>query len=157
MESLGNTIYQKHGIRWSELLRLPYWDPTIFQVVEAMHNLFLGKLQHHCHQILHMNADADEEHGGIPLHSPEEQQQYLNTGIAAIRKGSRTELSRIRKGYVISLALVNNVNPLGDRDVDLDPLQHDGDQSSTKSMYIEALLQWVSVVYLLMLLLSTSM
>ena len=96
-----------------------------------------------------MNADADEEHGGILLHSPEEQQRYLDTGIAAIRKGSQTELSRIRKGYVVSLALANNVNPLGDRDIDLDPLRHDGDQSLTKSMYIEALLQWVSVVYLL--------
>ena len=146
-ESLRNTIYQKHGIRWSELLRLPYWDPTIFQVVEAMHNLFLGELQHHCRQILRMNADADEEHGGVPLHSPEEQQRYLDAGIAAIRKGSRTELGRIRKGYVVSLAHANNVNPLGNRDIDLDPLRHDGDQLLTKSVYVEALLQWVSVIY----------
>lgn len=38
---------QKHGIAWSELLRLPYWDPTRFLLVDAMHNLFLGLLQFH--------------------------------------------------------------------------------------------------------------
>jgi len=117
----------------------------------------LGELQHHCRQILRMNADADEEHGGVPLHSPEEQQRYLDAGIAAIRKGSRMELGRIRKGYVVSLAHANNVNPLGNRDIDLDPLgnrdidldplRHDGDQLLTKSVYVEALLQWVSVIY----------
>ena len=33
----------KHtGVRWSELLRLPYLDPIRFLVVDPMHNLFLG-------------------------------------------------------------------------------------------------------------------
>jgi len=146
-ESLRNSIYLKYGIRWSELLRLPYWDPTTYQVVEAMHNLFLGKLQHHCRQILRMNADADEEQGGISLHSSEEQQRHLDAGIEAIRKGSRTALTRIRKGYIASLAHANNINPHVDRDIDLDPLRHDGDQSLSKATYAEALLQWVSIVY----------
>ncbi|TFK82411.1 hypothetical protein K466DRAFT_468385, partial [Polyporus arcularius HHB13444] len=35
-------IFEKHGLRWSELLRLPYWDPTRFAVIDTMHNLFLG-------------------------------------------------------------------------------------------------------------------
>jgi len=112
-----------------------------------MHNLFLGELQHHCRQILRMNADADEEQGGASLHSSEEQQRHLDAGIEAIRKGSRTALTRIRKGYITSLAHANNVNPHVDRDIDLDPLRHDGDQSLSKAMYAEALLQWVSIVY----------
>src|SRR5271154_2371137 len=30
------------GVRWSELLRLPYFDPIRFTIVDPMHCLFLG-------------------------------------------------------------------------------------------------------------------
>ncbi|KAG1893136.1 uncharacterized protein F5891DRAFT_963419 [Suillus fuscotomentosus] len=40
-------IFKQHGVRWSELLRLPYWDPMRFIVIDGMHNLFLGLVQHH--------------------------------------------------------------------------------------------------------------
>jgi hypothetical protein len=33
---------QEHGVRWSELLRLPYFDPIRFVVIDPMHCLFLG-------------------------------------------------------------------------------------------------------------------
>ena len=36
-------IYAAHGIRWSAMLTLPYWDPVAFLAVDLMHNLFLGK------------------------------------------------------------------------------------------------------------------
>jgi hypothetical protein len=45
-------IFRDHGVRWSELLRLPYWDPTRQVVVDGMHGLFLGIVQHHCREIL---------------------------------------------------------------------------------------------------------
>ena len=35
------------GIRWSELYRLPYFDPSCMVVVDCMHNLFLGLVQEH--------------------------------------------------------------------------------------------------------------
>ena len=34
--------FKKHGVRWSELLRLPYMDPIRFAAVDPMHCLFLG-------------------------------------------------------------------------------------------------------------------
>jgi hypothetical protein len=34
--------FKEHGVRWSELLRLPYMDPIRFAVVDPMHCLFLG-------------------------------------------------------------------------------------------------------------------
>jgi hypothetical protein len=34
--------FKVHGIRWAELLRLPYMDPIRFAVVDPMHCLFLG-------------------------------------------------------------------------------------------------------------------
>ena len=33
---------KKNGVRWSELLRLPYFDPIRFVVIDPMHCLFLG-------------------------------------------------------------------------------------------------------------------
>ena len=40
-------IVDETGMRWSVLLRLPYFDPSCFAVVDAMHNLFLGIVQEH--------------------------------------------------------------------------------------------------------------
>lgn len=48
-----------YGIRWSELFRLKYWDPTKFVVVEGMHNLFLGLAQYHTRKVL--GADVAED------------------------------------------------------------------------------------------------
>ncbi|GBC42308.2 hypothetical protein PHYBLDRAFT_143961 [Rhizophagus irregularis DAOM 181602=DAOM 197198] len=33
---------KENGVRWSEILRLPYFDPIRFVVVDPMHCLFLG-------------------------------------------------------------------------------------------------------------------
>ncbi|KIK22681.1 hypothetical protein PISMIDRAFT_11400 [Pisolithus microcarpus 441] len=96
--------------RWSELLRLPYWDPTRFVVVEAMHNFFLGDLQHHCRKVFGMNADVKSAAGTrIQPHTPEEQQRELDASIEAIKKRSLSALRKLRKGYIIALAEANNV------------------------------------------------
>ena len=41
-KSSRETHFKEHGVRWSELLRLPYMDPIRFAVVDPMHCLFLG-------------------------------------------------------------------------------------------------------------------
>ncbi|GBC36291.2 uncharacterized protein LOC114575354 [Rhizophagus irregularis DAOM 181602=DAOM 197198] len=41
-KSSRDTHFKEHGVRWSELLRLPYIDPIRFAVVDPMHCLFLG-------------------------------------------------------------------------------------------------------------------
>jgi hypothetical protein len=46
-EKERNDAVHTTGIRWSELYRLPYFDPSRFVVVDAMHNLFLGLIQEH--------------------------------------------------------------------------------------------------------------
>lgn len=40
-------LYKKTGVRWSELLRLSYWNPIHWVIVDGMHNLFLGLVKHH--------------------------------------------------------------------------------------------------------------
>ncbi|KAG2158030.1 uncharacterized protein EDB93DRAFT_1041264, partial [Suillus bovinus] len=39
------------GVRYSELLCLPYWNPVLFTVLNSMHADFLLKLHHHIHNI----------------------------------------------------------------------------------------------------------
>ena len=38
----------------TELLRLPYWNPTHSTPVDVMHNLFLGLIRFHCRDILRL-------------------------------------------------------------------------------------------------------
>lgn len=56
-------IFKQTGVRWSELLELPYWDPVSFLVIDSMHNLYLGLLQRHCREIWGMNIDHDDGDG----------------------------------------------------------------------------------------------
>jgi hypothetical protein len=51
-EKEKQSVFDEAGLRWSELLRLPYFDPARYVVVDAMHNLFLGLLKEHFGGIL---------------------------------------------------------------------------------------------------------
>ncbi|PPR01352.1 hypothetical protein CVT24_006317 [Panaeolus cyanescens] len=50
-------IFDACGIRWSQLLRLPYFDITRCVVVDSMHNLFLGLLKRHFQEVLGVGAE----------------------------------------------------------------------------------------------------
>ena len=50
-----NRLFQEHGVRWSAFMELPYWNNIISVVVEGMHNLFLGIIQHHFRTILSLD------------------------------------------------------------------------------------------------------
>jgi hypothetical protein len=54
-------LYRQTGIRWSELLRLPYWDPTNFVVLDCMHSLLLGVLRRHCRDVWGMDFQLDDD------------------------------------------------------------------------------------------------
>lgn len=121
-------IQSQHGIRWSELLRLPYWDPTRFTVLDAMHNLFLGEFQHHCREVWQMNIKGGKQKVLEPHDSAKQTEQLLKAS-RAIQRGSRSALLSLRKGYLVSLAQVNGVVLTG--------------EVRTRASYAEALLSWV--------------
>lgn len=54
-------LYRQNGVRWSEFLRLPYWDPTTFTVLDCMHSLLLGDLQRHCRHIWGMDFQLEDD------------------------------------------------------------------------------------------------
>ncbi|KAF8187438.1 hypothetical protein BJ912DRAFT_926685 [Pholiota molesta] len=54
-------LLDETGLRWTELWRLPYWDPTCMLGVDSMHCLLEGLAQQHFHEILRLtDADAKE-------------------------------------------------------------------------------------------------
>ncbi len=53
-------IFDTHGVRWSELWRLPYWDPTRMLVIDSMHCILLGLVRYHCRYVLGIDAKKAE-------------------------------------------------------------------------------------------------
>jgi len=72
METLSAQIsaVKRHGIRWSVLLKLPYWQPSQWTITEGMHVLLLGVIPRHCRDLLGLNMkelpsrDIDEDDEG---------------------------------------------------------------------------------------------
>lgn len=100
-------VFKRHGLRWTELLRLPYWDPTRFTVLDSMHNLFLGEFQHHCRRVWGLSIKAGKK-AKIP-HSPQKQLEELKKGVTLIQRKAEKRLASLRKGYIAALANFNGV------------------------------------------------
>ena len=126
-------LFEKDGLRWSQLLRLPYWDPTSFALVDAMHNLFLGELKHHCVTIwgLKTAEGRGKKRTRSAAHSTEEQQACLNRIEKGLRKGSQKAVAGVRKDYLEAVMKYNDTIPFP---------QH----RPTKKGYAKALIDWVS-------------
>ena len=66
-EEGSEAVFAASGLRWSELLRLPYFDSSHFVVINAMHNLFLGRIQGHFQGILGIRLvkDSNSDFGPV--------------------------------------------------------------------------------------------
>ncbi|KAF8583264.1 hypothetical protein K439DRAFT_1349123 [Ramaria rubella] len=51
-------LFKEHGICWSELWHLPYWDPTRQLVVDSMHCILERVVQGHVHNALELSTKA---------------------------------------------------------------------------------------------------
>lgn len=60
-------IFKAHGTRWSELWRLPYWDPSRQLVVDAMHCILEGLVEHHFRNVLGLTAASAASYPPAPL------------------------------------------------------------------------------------------
>ncbi|KDQ06156.1 hypothetical protein BOTBODRAFT_121839, partial [Botryobasidium botryosum FD-172 SS1] len=56
------------GVRWSEFLRLIYWDPTRYTLVEPMHALLLRDIMHHGRTLFGMGKECPEGDGEFWLY-----------------------------------------------------------------------------------------
>lgn len=123
-------IFSRFGIRWSELLRLPYWDPIRFTLPESVHLFYLGLLEDHCRVMWGMSVDARDGDGILhptretpPLPSLHE----METAAWYLRHGTEAQIFACRKNVLWYLC--------ADRDLR---------RSSTKTKMLNELRGWVS-------------
>lgn len=89
-------LYRQNGVRWSELLRLPYWDPTTFVVLDCMHSLLLGDLQRHCREVWGMDSHLeDDEFHAKPDGKRSVTHDELRNGEHILKYGSDKEVSAL--------------------------------------------------------------
>ncbi len=109
LNKLTEKAQEKHfklnHVRWSELLRLPYWDPTKHVVIDSMHGFYLGILQRHCREIWGMSADIDDGEG-VTFDTTTEGPNELRLAAARriLREGSEDDLKTCSVDVLRSLS-----------------------------------------------------
>jgi len=89
-------VFQEYGAKWSELLRLPYWDPTKFVVIDSMHGFYLRLFQRHIRDIWGMNVtftDGD----GFPDLTSDMSEETLQKGQESLRSGNVEDLQQFSR------------------------------------------------------------
>lgn len=79
-------IFDQSGVRWSELLRLPYFNPTRCVTVDSMHNLFLGLLKEHFMNILGIGLPVEREQPVLVLNLPPLPSHFTANDDKGVRK-----------------------------------------------------------------------
>lgn len=65
------TIFETHGVRYSVMVELDYWNIIDFHVVDSMHNLLLGLLAWHLRRFWSMKDVKNEEQIQQPVSTSE--------------------------------------------------------------------------------------
>lgn len=134
--------YDAHHVRYSELLRLPYWDPTKFITIDAMHAFYLGLFQRHIRTIWGMDVGVDDG-----LDKSSQRTNYVPTAqdIKAVHVELQTNpdakesLAKIPTAVLVSMCRDNNLR-----------------FSGTKRELFLSLREHVSVIYALLKLIQTT-
>ncbi|KZT02118.1 uncharacterized protein LAESUDRAFT_601594, partial [Laetiporus sulphureus 93-53] len=99
-------LFKAHGVRWSELLRLPYWDSITFTVVDTMHNQYLGLLKTHCKDIWGMDIDVEDGDGTyvhdhkVPAYPSDAE---MSEGLRLLHNGSIAKLAKCTKAMLAQI------------------------------------------------------
>ncbi len=149
-------IFAETGIRYSELLRLKYFDPSRFVVVDAMHNLFLGLIQEHF-EILGMKLEHPEgEAIALEINIQAHQFQHLTTNeqksmkhlIKLLQSPLTVALKSQYEREAITNKVINHHLPtlhLACSLLNVPMLPMQGNKTKLyKADYAKALIEWVS-------------
>lgn len=93
-EKERDALYHKNGVRWSELLRLEYWDPVQNTVVDPMHGFYLRILQRHCRDIWGMSVELTDCDGLWELPMPNEEEKAH--AWHSFRHGNKSTFSKLK-------------------------------------------------------------
>jgi hypothetical protein len=90
--------FKLHGVRWSPLLELPYWNPILYTVLDSMHAAFLGLFQTHCRKVWRIDVSVKGGDGSL-LHvkkpPPRPSDATLHQLLQLIQANPRNLLERL--------------------------------------------------------------
>ena len=87
------SLFKLHGVRWSALLDLPYWNPILFSVLDQMHAAYLGLYHTHCRRLWGIDLSVDGGDGTIlSTHKspPGPKMRFSSTGWISFAETLRT-------------------------------------------------------------------
>lgn len=89
-----DAIFEAFGWWWSPLFDLPYFDPTLFTVVDSMHALDLGLFQNHCQELFGINVKHAGGDGSSSLPPVSKKVTSTSTSIEITRIKNCNQLIR---------------------------------------------------------------
>ncbi|KAF9521453.1 hypothetical protein CPB83DRAFT_778715 [Crepidotus variabilis] len=115
-EAVRDKVFERSGIRWSQLLRLPYWDPTKHVMIDSMHGFLLRLFQRHCRQIWGMGVDiVDSEYPSFSQDKDRPSDEAMAKGYKILRHGNEKQLQGLKTAVLRELARLSESMPYGGR------------------------------------------
>jgi hypothetical protein len=114
-------ITSKHGVRYSEFLRLPYLDPIRNLCVDPMHAFFLRILSRHCQDIWGMDVKFEDGDGltSDPVSPEIRSSPQFQNAFLTLRTGTLEKLQAIKATTLYHLAVDCNIRVKGKKHVNL--------------------------------------
>lgn len=108
--ALRKDLYKQHGVRHSEFLRLPYWNPVECVCIDSMHMFYMGNLHNHCRRIWGFSHTiADEGDSPTPVTDVQTtnlpSDKEMAEGLRAFDHGSAKDLQKQNKNVLYHLCL----------------------------------------------------
>jgi hypothetical protein len=129
-------LFKKHGVRWSELWRLPYWNPARQLVVDVMHCVFEGMVEDHMRNILKLTTEEAKKKDKHPAFShyfripvPVDHPDYPN--LPSEKQLTQVQINQVR---LIHTALTASLAIDGDGDGDGDDDDGDGEHYDLEAL-----------------------
>jgi len=87
-------LFKEHGVCYSKLWHLPYWDPTRQLVIDSMHCILEGLVQYHIRNVLGLTT---EDTPALPASQPAFDYAFtrLDPGTAALLSMSTKEITQV--------------------------------------------------------------
>lgn len=95
--------FKATGIRWSELLRLPYWDPTKFVAIDSMHCFYLGLFRRHVRKVWGMSVEFEDGEGISYENKNMPGEREMKAAWITLRTGTTPALKKLRRDVLKEL------------------------------------------------------
>lgn len=98
-------IYHSEGARWSELLRLPYWNPIKYTGAEPMHSVLENMFGWHVERVWGINGNYKDDLNGI-THNPKKKppsEDAMQAAYVVLKTGSNSDINGLDKDVLVEL------------------------------------------------------